>query len=351
MPNIAGAGASLPDTSPYRDAEPGVAVRMKTTRLGKTELEVSRIAFGTWQVSGEWGSYDADQAQRAIRHALDLGVNFFDTAQAYGFGESEEVLANALRSELDSNRDSVVIATKGGINPGTDRPRDSSREYLRSGVESSLKAMKIDHIDLYQIHWPDTDVPFEDTAGYLQELVDEGKIRHVGVSNYDEQQMAAFDRRRPVETLQPPYHLFRRGIEEKILPYVRENDIGTLVYSPLGSGLLTGTMDSSTTFEDSDWRSQASAFQGEKFEKNLAVVERLRSFAADKGVEVSQLAIAWVLAQEGIDVAIVGARSDRNIERSLAAVDVELSAEDVAEIEKITADGVQVSGASPEGVA
>jgi aryl-alcohol dehydrogenase-like predicted oxidoreductase len=324
---------------------------MKTTRLGKTELEVSRIAFGTWQVSGEWGSYDTDDAQKAIRHALELGVNFFDTAQAYGFGESEQVLAGALRHELDHDRDSVVIATKGGINPGTDRPRDSSREYLRSGVEASLQAMKIDHIDLYQIHWPDTDTPFAETAGYLQELVDEGKVRHVGVSNFDETQIAAFDERRPVETLQPPYHLFRRGIESDVLPYVRAHDIGTLVYSPLGSGLLTGTMDESTTFEDSDWRASASAFQGEKFRTNLAVVERLKSFAADKGVEVSQLAIAWVLAQEGIDVAIVGARSQRNIERSLAAVDVELTADDLAEIEKITADGVQVSGASPEGVA
>jgi aryl-alcohol dehydrogenase-like predicted oxidoreductase len=323
---------------------------MEMTRLGKTELQVSRIAFGTWQVSGEWGSYDADQAQRAIRHALDLGVNFFDTAQAYGFGESEEVLANALRGELDRDRDSVVIATKGGINPGTDRPRDSRREWLRSGVESSLKAMKIDHIDLYQVHWPDEQTPFEDTAGYLQELVDEGKIRHVGVSNYDADQMAAFDRRRPVETLQPPYHLFRRHIENGVLPYVREHDIGTLVYSPLGSGLLTGSMDENTTFEDSDWRAQASAFQGEKFRQNLEVIERLRSFAADKGVEVSQLAIAWVLAQDGIDVAIVGARSEKNIERSLAAVDVRLSADDLAEIEKITADGVQVTGAAPEGV-
>jgi aryl-alcohol dehydrogenase-like predicted oxidoreductase len=324
---------------------------MKTTRLGRTELEVSRIAFGTWQVSGEWGSYDVDAAQGAIRHAHDLGVNFFDTAQAYGFGEAEEVLANALRHQLDHERDSVVIATKGGINPGTDRPRDSSREYLRSGVESSLRAMKIDHIDLYQIHWPDEQTPFEDTAGYLQELVDEGKIRHVGVSNFDEEQMAAFDRRRPVETLQPPYHLFRRGIEEAVLPYVREHDIGTLVYSPLGSGLLTGAMDENTTFEDSDWRSQASAFQGDMFRTNLAVIERLKNFAADKGVEVSQLAIAWVLAQDGIDVAIVGARSDRNIERSLAAVDVELSKDDLREIEKLTADGIQVSGASPEGVA
>ena len=324
---------------------------MKTTRLGKTELQVSRIAFGTWQVSGEWGSYDTEKAQQAIRHAHELGVNFFDTAQAYGFGEAEEVLANALRHELDHDRDSVVIATKGGINPGSDSPRDSSREYLRSGVEASLRAMKIDHIDLYQIHWPDEQTAFSDAAGYLQEMVDEGKLRHVGVSNFDEQQMAAFSERRPVETLQPPYHLFRRGIEEKIVPYVRENDIGTLVYSPLGSGLLTGAMESSTTFEDSDWRAQATAFQGDKFEQNLAVIEQLKAFAADRGTEVSQLAIAWVLAQDGIDVAIVGARSERNIERSLGAVDVELTRDDLAEIEKITADGVQVSGASPEGVA
>ncbi len=324
---------------------------MKTTTLGRTGLEVSRIAFGTWQVSGEWGSYDAEQAQNAIRHAHELGVNFFDTAQAYGFGTSEEILADALRSELDRDRDGIVIATKGGINPGSDKPRDGSRQYLRSGVEASLRAMKLDHIDLYQVHWPDDDTPFEDTGGYLQEMVDEGKLRHVGVSNFDQDQMAAFDRRRPVETLQPPYHLFRRHIEDGVLPYVRENDIGTLVYSPLGSGLLTGTMDENTTFEDSDWRASASAFQGDKFRTNLAVVERLKEFAADKGTEVSQLAIAWVLAQDGIDVAIVGARSSKNIERSLAAVDVELSSDDLAEIERITADGVQVTGASPEGIA
>ena len=229
--------------------------------------------------------------------------------------------------------------------------RDASPAWLRKGIEASLDALGIDYIDLYQVHWPDTDTPFEDAAGYLQELVDEGKIRHVGVSNFDERQMAAFDRYRPVETLQPPYHLFRRGIETDVLPYVREHDIGTLVYSPLGSGLLTGAMDEHTTFEDSDWRSQSSAFQGEKFRTNLTVVDRLKNRAAEKGIEVSQLAIAWVLAQDGIDVAIVGARSEKNIERSLAAVDVELGEDDLAEIEKLTADHIEVSGASPEGVA
>src|ERR1700710_2343550 len=132
---------------------------MEYTTLGRSGLDVSRIAFGTWQVSGEWGSFDEGQAIQAVRPARELVVSFFDTAQSYGFGTSEELLANALRSELESNRDSVVIATKGGINPGSDRPRDSRREYLRSGVESSLAAMKIDHIDLYQVHWPDNDTP------------------------------------------------------------------------------------------------------------------------------------------------------------------------------------------------
>lgn len=323
---------------------------MKRTTLGRSGLDVSRIAFGTWQLGGEWGSVDAEEAKAAIRHALDLGVNFFDTAEAYGFGESEQMLGEALRPELNSNRDSVVIATKGGINPGKEPARDSSRAWLRSGVESSLKALGVDYIDLYQVHWPDTQVPYEDTAGHLQELVDEGLIRHVGVSNYDAEQMAAFAKVRPVETLQPPYHLFRRGIEDDVLPYCTEHDIGVLVYSPLGSGLLTGGMSSDTTFEDSDWRSKASAYTGEKLAQNLEVVERLSAFAAERGWHVSQLAIAWTLAQPGVHVAIVGARSRQNIERSLAAADLELTSEDVAEIEQIGAAGVQVEGASPEGV-
>ena len=323
---------------------------MRTTTLGRSGLQVSRIAFGTWSFGGDWGSVDTDAAQAAIRYAHELGVTFFDTAQGYGNGTAEEILGDALRSELDARRDQIVIATKGGIDPGAERSRNSGRDFLRDGVESSLRAMKIDYIDLYQVHWPDEQTPFEDTAGYLQELVDEGKIRHVGVSNYDAQQMEAFDRVRPVETLQPPYHLFRRSTEAEIWPYVRAHDIGVLVYSPLGSGLLTGSMTEDTTFDDDDWRSQATAFRGEDFRTNLRVVEQLKEFAAGKGIEVSQLAIAWVLAQPEVDVAIVGARSHGNIERSLAAVDVELTADDLAQIDHITMDGVEVQGATPEGV-
>ncbi len=323
---------------------------MRTITLGKTGLEVSRIAFGTWQLGGEWGSFDEDSAITAIRHARELGVNFFDTAQAYGFGKSEEVLATALRAELDRNRDDLVIATKGGVNPGGERPRDARRDFLRQGVESSLRALKLDHIDLYQVHWPDERTPAEETAAALQELVDEGKIRHVGVSNYTAAQMAEFDRTRPVETLQPPYHLFRRGIEHEVLPYTREHDIGVLVYSPLASGLLTGRMTTDATFEESDWRAQSSAFKGETLRRNLAVVDRLSEFAAARGHSVSQLAIAWVLAQQGVHVAIVGARSARNIENSLAAAEIDLSADDLAEIERLAADAVSIEGAAPEGV-
>lgn len=314
-------------------------------------MEVSRVAFGTWQLSGEWGSFDERTAVQAIRHARERGVNFFDTAQAYGFGRSEEVLGEALREELNRDRDSLVIATKGGIDPGGERPRDAGRAWLRQGVEESLRALKLDHIDLYQVHWPDPATPAEETAAALQELVDEGKIGHAGVSNYDAAQLAAFDRTRPVETLQPPYHLFRRGIEQDVLPYAREHDIGVLVYSPLGSGLLTGRLTPESTFESDDWRSQSSAFQGEVLRRNLAVVDRLSDFAAERGISVSQLAIAWVLAQRGVHVAIVGARSARNIEDSLAAAEIELSDEDLDAIERITADGVSVEGASPEGVA
>lgn len=324
---------------------------MKITTLGRTGLEVSRVAFGTWQLGGEWGSFDEQRPVSAVRHARELGVNFFDTAHAYGFGKSEEILGHALRDELGRDRDSLVIATKGGINPGAERPRDARRDFLRQEVEQSLRALNLDHIDLYQVHWPDEQTPAEETASALQELVDEGKIRHVGVSNYTAAQMANFDRTRPVETLQPPYHLFRRGIEDEVLPYTREHNIGVLAYSPLASGLLTGRMTTEVTFEDSDWRAQSSAFRGETLRRNLAVVDRLSEFAAARGYSVSQLAIAWVLAQQGVHVAIVGARSARNIENSFAAADLDLSANDLAEIERLTVDAISIEGAAPEGVA
>jgi aryl-alcohol dehydrogenase-like predicted oxidoreductase len=322
---------------------------MKAIALGATELRVSRIAFGTWQLGGDWGTFDEDTAIAAIRHARDLGINFFDTAQAYGFGASERMLGKALRKEITTDRDSVVIATKGGVLPGG-RGRDASAAYLRQGVEESLRALDVETIDLYQVHWPDVNVSAAETAGALQELVDAGKIRYVGVSNYDAEQMAEFAAIRPVDTLQPPYHLFRRGIEAETLPYTIEHNIGVLAYSPLASGLLTGRFDENTTFEVSDWRGKATAFTGDALKRNLVVVRNLEEFAKAREISVSQLAIAWVLAQPGVHVAIVGARSSANIAASAAAADIELTNEDLAEIEAIVADAVSIEGASPEGV-
>lgn len=322
----------------------------KTVRLGMTDLEVSPIAFGTWQLGGEWGEFDEAEGIAAIRQARELGVDLFDTAQGYGFGASERLLGRALRDDLDNRRDEVMIATKGGLRMTDDGlVRDSSPEWLRSGVEESLGALEVDYIDLYQVHWPDPEVPFAETAGALQGLVDEGKIRHVGVSNFEQAQIEEFARTRPVETVQPPYHLFRREIEAELLPYCDEHDIGVLAYGPLAHGLLTGTMDERTRFADDDWRSGAPFFKGEDFRRNLQVVRELQSFASERfGGSVSQLAIAWTLANPAVQVAIVGARRPGHIADSVAAAELSLSEADLEQIERIMADSVPVAGPYPE---
>ena len=242
-----------------------------------------------------------------------------------------------------------MIATKGGIDPGAERSRDSGREFLRAGVESSLRAMKIDYIDLYQVHWPDPQTPFEDTAATCRSWSTRARSATSGSPTSTRSRWRRSSASGPSRPCSRPTTCSGGPWRSTIWPYVREHDIGVLVYSPLGSGLLTGTMTEDTTFDDGDWRSQASAFTGEAFETNLRVVEELKEFAAKKGCEVSQLAIAWVLAQPEVDVAIVGARSRRNIERSLAAVDIELTADDLAQIDHITMDGVEVAGRDPGG--
>lgn len=323
---------------------------MKNVTLGRTDLEVSPIAFGTWQLGGDWGQFDELEAITAIRHARELGVNLFDTAQAYGFGVSERLLARALRDALDNHREQLVLATKGGlrIDEREGLVRDSSPAWLRSGVEESLRNLGIDYIDIYQVHWPDPSTPFAESAHALGALVDEGKIRHVGVSNFSALEMAEFSRTLPVETLQPPYHLFRRDIEADVLPYAREHDIGVLVYGPLAHGLLTGAMHPSTTFEEKDWRAGSPLFRGEAFARNLETVAELERFARARGYSVSQLAIAWTLVSPAVQVAIVGSRSAAHIEDSLGALRVELSQEELQEIEGIMAGAVSVAGPSPE---
>ncbi|MCW3068884.1 MAG: oxidoreductase [Solirubrobacterales bacterium] len=325
---------------------------MNTITLGMTGLQVTPIAFGTWQLGGEWGAFDEDEAVTAIRHARGLGINFFDTAQAYGFGASERLLGKALRSELDTDRRGIVIATKGGLRIDEQRGlvRDSSAAWLRHGVEESLQALGVDYIDLYPVHWPDPATPFAETAEALGELVWEGKIHHIGVSNFDVAQMAEFARTRPVETLQPPYHLFRRDIESDVLPYSREHDIGVLAYGTLAHGLLTGAMDQGTTFATDDWRSNSPLFEGETFERNLSTVGELERFARDRGHTVSQLAIAWTLANPSVDVAIVGSRHASHIEDSVGALEMHLSPQDMTEIDTLMSGAVAVAGPSPEAM-
>src|SRR5438874_1392476 len=220
---------------------------MRYVRLGQTDMEVSALAFGTWSFGGEWGTVDKGEATSTIHRALELGVTLFDTAQGYGFGAAEGLLADALWDVV--RREDVVVATKGGLRKDGDvLVRDTSGSWIRSGVESSLRNLRTEYIDVYQVHWPDPNTPAAETGAVLSDLVREGKIRHAGVSNYDVKQMDDLARYGPMETLQPPYHLFRRHIEREILPYAEENDIGVLVYGPLAHGLLSGTMTPATTF-------------------------------------------------------------------------------------------------------
>ena len=322
---------------------------MKQTVLRRSGLQVSCIAFGAWQLGGDWGPTDERAAVAAIRRAADGGLTLFDTAQAYGFGASEQLLAKALEPH---RHDDLVVATKGGLrSEGGGVVRDSSPEAIRSGVEESLKALGREAIDLYQVHWPDPSTPLDVTAATLADLVGEGKIRHVGVSNYDAKEMASFNAVLPVETLQPPYSLFRRDIEHEILPYTSENDIGVLVYGPLAHGLLSGGMDAGYAFDSRDWRRSSSLFRGEPFQRNLEVVPGLETYASTEfGVTVSQLAIAWTLAHPAVDVAIVGTRNAEHVDDALEAADLELDRKALAHIDDLTSGAVPVSGPSPETV-
>ena len=324
---------------------------MQQVMLGRSGLIVSRLAFGTWQLGGDWGATDVDQAVAAIRRAVEGGVTFFDTAQGYGFGRSERLLARALQIVP---REEVVIATKGGLRPTADGAgvtRDASPAWIREGVDRSLEALGTDYLDLYQLHWPDPATPFEETAEALAKLVADGKIRHVGVSNFDAAQMDSFSATKPVETLQPPYHLFRRDIEAKVLPYTAAHDIGVLVYGPLAHGLLGGRMGPETTFAADDWRSKSSTFKGDAFLRNLRAVAALRRLATEElGITLPQLAAAWTLAHPAVHVAIVGTRNPEHVDEILAAADLCLTDEALRRIDTIMQDAVAVAGPSPETV-
>ncbi|HEX3711577.1 MAG TPA: aldo/keto reductase [Trebonia sp.] len=324
---------------------------MRTVKLGRTGLAVTPIAYGTWQFGGDWGPVDERAAVAAIEDARAFGINFFDTAQAYGFGQSERLLGRALGAELRSARDQVVIATKGGLRMDGDQlVRDASPAWLRKGVEASLDALGTEYVDLYQVHWPDPATPVGETAEALADLAREGLIRHVGVSNYSPAQLAEFSAVLPVETVQPPYHLFRRDIEADLLPYAAAHDIGVLAYGPLAHGLLGGAITPATTFGPGDWRSHSPAFTGAGFTSNIQVVAQLAAFARRRRATIAQLAVAWVLAGPAVQVAIVGARTPAHLAESLGAVDLSLTQADLAEIDRIMAGAVPFGGPSPEGM-
>lgn len=324
---------------------------MQYTQLGERGPRVSRLAFGNWSAGGDWGSVDRAAAIAAAREALALGVTLFDTAHAYGFGAAEELLGEALAPEIHAARESIVIATKGGLREQDGGPvRDSSPQALRNDLEASLRALGTDYVDIYQIHWPDPATPITTTAKTLEGFVSEGLVRYVGLSNFDARQMTEFQQVRPIDTLQPPYHMFRREIEESVLPFAQEHGIGVLVYGPMAHGLLTGRMTESTVFAADDWRSKSDLFTGEGYRRNLTVVRQLARFAADHETTVAQLAIAWALANPAVDVAIVGARSNEQIRQTAPSVDVVLSADDMAQIDAILRAEVAVGGPAPEAM-
>jgi aryl-alcohol dehydrogenase-like predicted oxidoreductase len=218
-------------------------------------------------------------------------------------------------------------------------------------VEASLRALRTDYIDLYQVHWPDPAVPFADTADALAKLVADGKIRHVGVSNFDAAQMAEFSQTLPVETLQPPYHLFRRDIEAEILPYAAAHDIGVLIYGPLAHGLLSGHMTAETTFAPTDWRSRSPMFTGNEFASDLWAVSELAKIARDElGASVSQLAIAWTLAHPAVHSAIVGTRDAAHVDDAIAAADLRLDPALLARIDKLIRFAASTVGPTPDSV-
>lgn len=288
-------------------------VRMETVSIPGTDLAPSRIGLGTWAIGGwMWGGADDERAVRTIREAVERGITLIDTAPAYGQGHAEHVVGRALAE--GGLRDRVVLATKCGLawdHVGADASvsRDASARRLRQEVEDSLSRLGTDVIDIYQVHWPDPATPIEETAATMQALLREGKIRAIGVSNFTPAQADAFRAHAPLHVIQPPYNLFEREIERDILPYARDNGIATLTYGAICRGLLSGRMDETTTFPETDLRRVDPKFQAPRFGAYVEAVRRLDAFAQERyGKRVIHLALRWLLDQPGVSVALWGAR-------------------------------------------
>jgi aryl-alcohol dehydrogenase-like predicted oxidoreductase len=299
-------------------------------------MVISRVGFGAWAIGGTgwwhaWGAQDDEESIAAIRHAVDLGINWIDTAPIYGLGHSEEVVGRALQG-LDER---PYVFTKASLYEKDGGVAHSlKRDSIRREVEASLERLRLDVIDVYQIHWPDPDEDVEEAWTTFAELKAEGLVRHIGVSNFDLAQLRRAQAIAPVETLQPPYSLLERAIEDQILPFVQEGGIGVVTYSPMASGLLSGAMTAEriAALPDNDWRKDDPRFQEPELSRNLALVERLRAVGERHDATPGAIAVAWTLHHPAVHGAIVGFRRPDQVDPLLAAANVDLSDEDLAAI-------------------
>jgi len=312
-------------------------IDMKTKRLGNSDLAITPVGFGAWAIGGSgwefgWGEQDDKQSVDAIHRALELGVNWIDTAAVYGMGHSEEVVAKALRTWPGPR---PYIFTKCGLRWDEQGyvHRDLSADSIRLECEDSLRRLNVDAIDLYQIHWPTDNL--EEGWSAMAQLQKEGKVRWIGVSNFSVEELRRAQKIAPVTSLQPPYSLVRREVESEILPYCRSNRIGVIVYSPMASGLLTGAMtrERAASLPSSDWRSRDVEFKEPRLSRNLALVERLRAVGERVQRPPGQVAIAWTLRNPAVTGAIVGARSAKQVQGNVDAATLRLTKKEIAEVE------------------
>jgi aryl-alcohol dehydrogenase-like predicted oxidoreductase len=316
---------------------------LTTRRLGSTDLEITTVGFGAWAIGGGgwaygWGPQDDSDSLAAIFHAVDRGVNWIDTAAIYGLGHSEEVVGRALREIPASER--PFVFTKGGMVRDLARPfdepaRNLSPASIRREVEGSLGRLGVERIDLYQFHWPDeTGTPIEESWGEMARLIDEGKIRAAGVSNFGVSQLQRAEAVRHVDSVQPPFSLIRRDSGAGVIPWAAAHGTGVIVYSPMQSGILTDTFSAKrlAAMGENDWRRRAAEFLEPKLSRNLALRDALRPVAYRNGTSVSAVAVAWTLAWPGVTGAIVGARDAAQVDGWIEASTLQFSAEDLGEI-------------------
>jgi aryl-alcohol dehydrogenase-like predicted oxidoreductase len=313
------------------------ATRLATNRLGATGLEVTRVGLGAWAIGGGgwehgWGPQDDDQSIAAIRYALDQGINWIDTAAVYGFGHSEQVVGRALEGLAER----PYVFTKASQLEGPDHQvvHSLKRDSILREAEDSLRRLGVDAIDVYQIHWPIPDEDIEEGWAAFAELRDQGLVRHIGVSNFDVEQLGRIQQIAPVETLQPQYSLIERGVEREILPFAEHNGIGVIAYSPMGSGMLTGAMtrERVANLPEDDWRGHDRRFNEPQLSRNLDLVERLRKVAERHDTTPGAIAVAWALRHPAVDGAIVGFRRPDQVDPILPAAMLELTDEDATEL-------------------